>query len=154
MKDIHEIAPGMTNAGQPFEDVATAGQPKKEHFQRLAEAGYKTVIDLRTPEKSRGLDEPEVVRESGMEYVNIPVGHEGVDDETFERFRQLMTNSKRQPTLVHCSSANRVGALLIPYLMLDKGRTPEQALRMASEVGLRSDELKQAALQYATRRSD
>ena len=55
MKDIHEIAPGMTNAGQPLEDVATAGQPKKEHFQRLAEAGYKTVIDLRTLEESRGV---------------------------------------------------------------------------------------------------
>jgi protein tyrosine phosphatase (PTP) superfamily phosphohydrolase (DUF442 family) len=154
MKDIHEIAPGMTNAGQPLEDVTTAGQPEKEHFQRLAEVGYKTVIDLRTPEESRGLDEPEVVRKSRMEYVNIPVGHEGVDDETFERFRQLMTNSKRQPTLVHCSSANRVGALLIPYLILDEGKAPEEAVRMASEVGLRSDELKQAALRYATRRSD
>lgn len=153
MKGIDKIAPGMTNAGQPLEDVATAGQPKKEHFERLAEVGYKTVIDLRTPEESRGLDEPEVVRRAGMEYVNIPVGHEGVDDETFEQFRELMTNSERQPTLVHCSSANRVGALLIPYLILDKGRTPEQAARTATEVGLRSDELKQAALEYAMRRT-
>ena len=154
MKDVHEIAPGMANAGQPLEDVATAGQPKREHFERLAEAGYKTVIDLRTHEEPRGLDEPEVVQRAGMEYANIPVGHEGVDDEAFEQFRQLMAEPERRPALVHCSSANRVGALLIPYLVLDEGRTSEDAVRMASEVGLRNDALKQAALRYATHRSE
>lgn len=154
MKDVHEIVPGMANAGQPLQDVATAGQPEREHFERLAEAGYKTVVDLRTPEERQGLDEPEVVRKSGMEYVNIPVGHEGVDDEIFERFRQLVADPEHRPTLLHCSSANRVGALLIPYLILDEGKAPEDAVRMTSAVGLRSDELKQAALRYATRRSN
>ena len=154
MKDIHEIVPGMANAGQPLQEVATAGQPEQEDFERLAEAGYKTVVDLRTPEEPRGLDEPEVVRRAGMEYTNIPVGHERVDDDAFERFRELMADPGHRPTLVHCSSANRVGALLIPYLILDEGKAPEDAVRMASEVGLRSDELKQAALRYATHRSN
>lgn len=153
MKDIRAIAPKMANAGQPLADVATAGQPEREDFEHLAGAGYKTIIDLRTPEEPRGLDEPEVVRRAGgMEYVNIPVGHEDVDDATFERFREIMTDPERRPVLVHCTSANRVGALLIPYLILDEGKVPDEAVRMASEVGLRSAELKQAALRYATRR--
>lgn len=148
MKDAREIAPDMENAGYPLENIATAGQPEQEHFERLAEAGYKTVVDMRMPEEDRGLDEPEIVRRSGMEYVGIPVGHETVEDETFERFRELMRNPERRPVLVHCSSANRVGALLIPYLVLDEGNTPEEAVEMATEVGLKSDELKQAALRY------
>ncbi len=153
MTDIQEIAPGLDNPGQPLEDIATAGQPEEEHLKRLAEAGYKAVVDLRTPEEDRGLDEPEAARQAGMEYVNIPVGHEDVEDETFERFRELMKDPERRPVLVHCSSANRVGALLIPYFVLDEEKSTEKAVKIASEVGLKSDELKQAALRYAERRS-
>ena len=154
MKDIQEIAPGLDNPGQPLEDIATAGQPNEEHLKLLVEAGYKTVIDLRIPEEDRGLDEQEVVRQAGMEYVNIPVGHETVEDETFERFRELMRDSERRPVLVHCSSANRVGALLVPYLILDEGKSTEEAEEVASEVGLQSEELKQAALRYTNERSE
>ncbi len=60
-----------------------------------------------------------------------------------------MSNPEHRPMLVHCTSANRVGALLIPYLVLDKGNTPEEAVEMAPEVILKSDELKQVALRYA-----
>jgi protein tyrosine phosphatase (PTP) superfamily phosphohydrolase (DUF442 family) len=148
MRNIEEITPGLKDAGQPLEDVVTAGQPEAEHFERLAETGYKTVVDMRAPEEDRGLDEPEIVRRSGMEYVSIPVGHETVEDETFERVRELMRNPERRPVLVHCSSANRVGALLIPYLVLDEGKTSEEAVEMATEVGLKSDQLKQVALRY------
>jgi uncharacterized protein (TIGR01244 family) len=149
MSDINEIASGLTNAGRPLEGVATAGQPDEEHLRSLAEAGYKTVIDLRTTEEDRGFDEAEAVREAGMEYANIPVGHETIDEENFERFRELMTDPVRRPALVHCSSANRVGALLIPYLILDEGRDREEAVKIASEVGLSSEELKNRALEYA-----
>ena len=143
----------MDNPGYPLEGIATAGQPEEEHLKRLAEAGYRTVVDLRTPEEDRGLDEPEAARQAGMEYVNIPVGNEDVEDETFERFRELMKDPERRPVLVHCSSANRVGALLIPYFVLDEEKNTEEAVKIASEVGLKSDELKQAALRYAERRS-
>ena len=74
MTDIQEIAPGLDNPGQPLEDIATVGQPEEEHIKRLAEAGYKTVVDLRIPEEDRGLDGPDAARQAGMEYVNIPVG--------------------------------------------------------------------------------
>ena len=57
MRDVNEIAPGLENAGSPLEGVATAGQPDEEHLRSLAEAGYKTVIDLRATEEDRGLDE-------------------------------------------------------------------------------------------------
>ncbi|MDQ3658752.1 MAG: protein tyrosine phosphatase family protein [Actinomycetota bacterium] len=150
-KAINEIAPGLKNANQPLEGIATAGQPEREHFERLAAVGYRTVIDLREPGEDRGLNEPDTVRRSGMEYVNVPVNHADVDGETFERFREVMAAQERRPILVHCSSANRVGALLIPYLVLDEGKSVEEALDAASRVGLRSDELKRAALRYAAR---
>jgi protein tyrosine phosphatase (PTP) superfamily phosphohydrolase (DUF442 family) len=118
-------------------------------LKRLAEAGYKTVVDLRTSEEPPRPDEwGMVVRRAGMEYVNIPVGHEGIHDKTFDRFRELMRDGGRRPLLMHCSSANRVGALLIPYPILDEGMTQEKASAIAAEVGLRSNRLKRAALRY------
>jgi protein tyrosine phosphatase (PTP) superfamily phosphohydrolase (DUF442 family) len=86
-----------------------------------------------------------------MEYVNVPVGHEDASDGAFDRFRELMADGERRPLLVHCSSANRVGALLIPYLVLDEGKSPREALDVASRIGLRSAGLKRAALRHAAR---
>lgn len=154
MKNVSEIAPGLMNASSPIEGVITAGQPEERHFKQLAEAGFKTVVDIRLPEEPRdGFDEPEVVRRAGMEYVNVPVGHETVDDETLDRLRELLRDPARRPMLVHCRSANRLGALLIAYFIFDEGKTPEEAVEIATRAGLRSDELKQAALRYAARRS-
>lgn len=154
MKNIQEIAPGLEDSGQPLEYVATAGQPEEEHLRQLAEAGYKTVIDLRTSEEDPGFDEPEVARRAGMEYTNIPVGHETIEEETFEQFRDLMRDPERRPVLVHCASANRVGALLVPYLVLDEGKSTEEAEEIATGVGLKSDELKEAALEYVDERQE
>jgi protein tyrosine phosphatase (PTP) superfamily phosphohydrolase (DUF442 family) len=151
LKDIQEITSGMDNVGQPLDDVATASQPEEEHLKRLTEAGYKTVVDLRTSEESPRPDEwGMAVRRAGLEYVNIPVGHDDIDDETFDRFRQLMQDPERRPALVHCASANRVGALLIPYLILDEGRSPEKAGEIAAGVGLRSNRLERAAFRYVS----
>jgi uncharacterized protein (TIGR01244 family) len=149
LRDVRKITSGIANAGQPLYDVATAGQPEKAHLKRLADAGYKTVVDLRTPEECPSPDEWGIaVRRAGLEYVNIPVGHEDIDDRIFDRFRQLMQDPGRRPTLVHCASANRVGALLIPFLILDEGRTPEKTREIAARVGLRSNRLERAAFRY------
>lgn len=149
---IHEIAPGLKNAGQPLPDVATAGQPEEEHLRNMAEACYRMVVDLRTPQEPRGLDEPQAVREAGMEYVNIPVSPDTLDDATFDRFRETMADPTGRPVLVHCSSANRVGALLLPYMILEEGKSPEEATELASRINLQSDELKQKALEYVRSR--
>jgi protein tyrosine phosphatase (PTP) superfamily phosphohydrolase (DUF442 family) len=156
MRDVREITPGLENAGYPLEGVATAGQPEQEHLKRLAEAGYRTVLDVRTLEEDPGFDEAETVRNAGMEYVNIPlkVKPEAFTDEVFERVRELLADPGRRPILVHCASAVRVAPLLIPYLIVDEGRSPEEAVEIASEVGPQQDELTGAALRYANEKRD
>lgn len=150
--DIQEIVPGLANAACPLPGVVTAGQPTPDELERLAEAGYKTILDLRAPEEPRGYDEEAAARDAKMEYVNIPVTPATLADEDFDRFRELMRDPARRPIVVHCGTANRVGALLIPYLILDEGKDPEDAFRVAVDVGLRSQELADAATAYAEER--
>lgn len=146
--DMIAVVPGLPNAFCPMAGVATAGQPRADHFRRLADAGCKAVIDLRHPDEPRGFDEAAAVRQAGLRYENIPVTPPSAGDAELDRFRSVLRNPANRPALVHCGSANRVGALLIPYLVLDEGRTTDEALRLAQEVGLRSEQFADAALSY------
>lgn len=145
--DLRTAAARLPNGQLALEGIATAGQPEEADFARLAEAGYRVVVDLRGPRESRGFREEAAVREAGMEYVNLPVLGPP-SDETLEALRQLLRDPAKRPALVHCGSANRVGGALIPYLVLDEGRPREEAMDAAARIGLRSPELAERAMEY------
>jgi protein tyrosine phosphatase (PTP) superfamily phosphohydrolase (DUF442 family) len=52
--------------------------------------------------------------------------------------------------LLHCSSGNRTSAALIPYLMIDKKMEQDEAVDLAMSIGLRSAELLEIAVGYAS----
>ena len=139
---------GVRNATCPVPGVATGGQPTAEHLGKLRRAGFKAVLDLRPAEEPRGYDEPAAARRAGLSYRRLPIGHEGVPDSTFDAFRALMADSRSQPVLVHCASGNRVGPVLIAWLVLDRGWDWDRAVEMAKSGGLRSEALERAALDY------
>ena len=122
---------GVVNA---VDGVSTAGQPDEEGFRVFAEMGYAAVIDLRTAGEDRGLDEPAVVDALGMDYINLPIGRGGI---TFANARALedAIASYDAPVLVHCGSANRVGALfaLSEY---SESKDLEKALEAGRATGL------------------
>ncbi|GAC1516476.1 MAG: hypothetical protein NVS1B4_11630 [Gemmatimonadaceae bacterium] len=132
----------------PLPGVVTAGQPTALQLKELAAAGIATVVDLRAPNEIRGFDEETVTCASGLDYHNIPVTAESLAPHHFDQVRDLLRSSDKRPILVHCASANRVGAVLLPYLVLDEGRTSDEALQIAHRVGLRSDELARTAFAY------
>lgn len=151
--EIAAAAAELANGACLIPDVATAGQPREDQFRRLADAGIRTVIDLRPPAEPRGFDEVAAVRDAGVRYVNIPVTAQTLGDGDFDRVRALLNDPANRPALLHCASANRVGAVLLPYLMLDAGMSEDDALELAHKVGLRSTEMKEAALRYSTERA-
>ena len=133
---------GIANASFPEPGVMAAGQPTGEQVQLLAEDGYKTILDLRTSQESRGFDEPEAARQNGLAYVNVPVSPTALDQATIDRFLAAMKQA-RKPVLVHCSTGSRVGALWYAWLVLEKEKAPAQALAKAKAAGLRQPELTQ-----------
>ena len=118
----------------PVGGITSAGQPNEAQFRVFADNGYVAVIDLRTADEGRGLDEPAVVASLGMEYVPFPIGR---GDITLEKARQLgdLIDSYEQPVLVHCRSANRVGALLA-LQQYDETGDLEAALAAGREGGM------------------
>ena len=119
----------------PVDGVTTAGQPDAEAFKVFAEAGYVAVIDIRTAGEDRGLDEAAVVQGLGMDYLQMPVG--GSDGITFENAEKLdqLIGLYDEPVLVHCGSANRVGALFALNVFRETGDM-DKALEAGRAAGL------------------
>lgn len=143
---------GTQNAACPARGVATGGQPDSARFAALAAGGVRTVIDLRAPSEPRGFDEAAVAGAAGLEYVNLTVTPAALNDSTFDAFRALMKKRRASTVLVHCHSGNRVGAVMVPWLVLDRGWTLERAITAAETGGLKTPALKEKAVAYVERR--
>jgi len=117
--------------------VFLASQPAKEDFKMAKAGGIKTVINLRQPDEL-DWNEKEFIEELGMNYHNVPFKLPGeLTDEVFDEVRQLLTTDEKKPILLHCSSANRVGAVWLAHRVLDGGLSYEDALGEAKTVGLK-----------------
>ncbi|MEA2714220.1 MAG: hypothetical protein QOK27_2181, partial [Gemmatimonadales bacterium] len=142
---------GVANACQILPNVITGGQPNALQLRALKEAGGAVVLDIRDPMESRPVDEPALVKQLGMEYVNIPVRAGSLDDATLDRILAVLRGAGERTVFFHCGSGNRVGGALIPYFMLDQGVEEEDAVDQAMRVGLRSAEILEWGLSYARR---
>jgi protein tyrosine phosphatase (PTP) superfamily phosphohydrolase (DUF442 family) len=145
---------GVANACQILPNVITGGQPNAAQLRALKDAGGGIVLDLRDPMEPRPVDEPAVVKELGMEYVNVPVRAGSLDDPTLDRILSVLRNAGEKTVFFHCGSGNRVGGALIPYFILDQNMEEQDAVEQAMRVGLRSAEMMEWGLDYARRHQD
>jgi protein tyrosine phosphatase (PTP) superfamily phosphohydrolase (DUF442 family) len=145
---------GVPNVCQLLPGVVTGGQPSAEHLTAFLNAGGRVVLDLRDAMEPRPLDEPEAVASLGMEYVNVPIGPHSLTDATLDRVRDVLREAGDGLVLVHCASGSRVGAALLPFLILDHGLEEEDAVGQAMRVGLRSAELMEWGLDYTRRHQE
>jgi uncharacterized protein (TIGR01244 family) len=149
MSKLTEALAGVPNLSEPSPGLLAGGQPSEEHLAAFKKAGGVAVIDMRDPMEPRPFREPETARAAGLEYYNVPVLHDPGSDETLAQIRQLIVELTAQgPVLAHCASGNRTGATLIPYLMLDKGMSEEDAVTEAMRMGTRSAGLIEWALDF------
>ncbi len=131
--------------------VFLASQPEKEDFTHAKEGGIKFVLNLREKDEM-DWDEAELVESLGMEYVNVPFkSPKTLTDEVFAETRKLLSNEKKRPLLVHCASANRVGAVWLAHRVLDGGKSYDEALKEAKTVGLKLPAYEERAKDYIAR---
>ncbi len=128
---------GSVKRIQTIDGIFLASQPQAEDFKHASEGGIKTVVNLRKPNELRW-DEEKVVTDLGMEYHNIPFkAFDELTDEVFNKTRALFNDSTKRPLLVHCASANRVGAVWLAHRVLDAKLSFEEAEAEAKVVGMK-----------------
>ena len=137
------VEPGTTAGIRPLHTVgklALGGQPNPAALDELAQAGLELVIDLRRAGELTDFNEPELVRQLGVEYAHLGFQKpEEMTNEMLADARRLLREHADEPVLMHCASSNRVGAVWLAYRTLDQGVAWDVALEEARRIGLRSE---------------
>lgn len=127
---------------RPLETVVTAGQPTAADLASAKAAGIRRIINLRPPAEDHGYDEAAEAARLGLDYTVIPVANPG--DLNLENTRALdaaLAKAGDEPTLVHCATSNRVGALLALRASWLQGKSEEEALALGRAGGMTKHEL-------------
>ena len=133
--------------------IFLAGQPAPEDIALMKKKGIKRVITLRT-DGEVDWDEAGRVKQAGIDFVQVPFRlPDSLTDEVFDKVRKLLKEPKMTPALLHCGSANRVGAVWLAHRVLDEGVPVDEAMKEARQVGLRTPAYLEKALDYIDRHS-
>ncbi len=124
------------NARNITNDIAISGQPSRDELGRVAEQGYRTVVNLRTADEPGVLsDEERLVEGAGLTYAAIPVSPGMLDDAAVERFSQALASVDGTPALVHCKGGGRAGMMTLLHLAIQNGWSLEQTLDEGKKLG-------------------
>jgi len=135
-----DVAVAIPNARRPLPGVLTGGQPTEAQIGELAQAGFGTVINLRSEREHADFEwEPAAVAAAGMRYVHIPIA--GATDLTHRNAETLAevlaaASDDGRPVALHCKSGNRVGALLALESVWVGGMSVDEALALGRAAGL------------------
>jgi len=120
---------------QLSENLLTSGQPTRNQLELVARAGVTTVINLALPTSSNALpDEENVVKESGMDYIHIPVIWENPTKVDLDKFTNAMSRMSDQKILVHCAANMRVSAFIALYRIIHLGWDRENAFQFTRQI--------------------
>ena len=123
------------NYVQATPNLATSGAVPAEEFPRIADAGYRAVVNL-LPEQSQYAlqEEATIVTALGMAYVHIPVVFESPTVENFDQFRDAMKAHAGAPVWVHCAANMRVSVFVALYGQLELGWSTDRAKNLIGEI--------------------
>ncbi len=126
---------GIRYLNNPTAHMFSSGQPSVQQLENLSKLGVMHVINLR-PKQEQRWDEGTYVKALGLQYYNIPV--KGAHGITLSNAIQLAATLEKigdEPVLVHCSSSNRVGAL-VALNAFHQGEGIERAIAKGKAWGL------------------
>jgi len=147
-KKLEPAKCGSVKQLHAFDDIFLAGQPTAEDFQEFKKRGVKSVLNLRTKEEM-DFDEAKILKGLSLEYHHVPIASpDSLTDENFDKLRKLLNEKEQRPLLLHCASANRVGAVWLAHRVLDGGLTYDAALAEAKTVGLKAPAMEAKAKVY------
>jgi uncharacterized protein (TIGR01244 family) len=128
--------------------LATGGKPSPETLERLMALGFKTIVDLRTESEGTAA-EKQAVEAQGLRYVSVPISAATFSVADVEAVAKVLNDPATAPVLLHCATANRVGAVWA-VLQVQEGRSLEDAEAAGQKIGLTSPVMVEAMKRVAT----
>jgi len=119
-----EVAPLRSYA--VTDRVLLAAQPQPEDWQRFVEAGYQTVLNIRS-DPERAAAQAVAARAVGLRYIHAPWPAYELEPEHLAEFARIVEDPATGKLVFHCRSATRVGLIWMLYRMVQQGWSREQA---------------------------
>ncbi|MHC5744510.1 MAG: protein tyrosine phosphatase family protein [Nostoc sp.] len=139
----------MSNTKKVSDDLSAAGQLTSEELKQAAQEGFKSVLNLRSPDEAGFLsDEQQQAQAAGLQYANIPLKPSEANQEQTELAIQEIENLPK-PILIHCAAGARAGGIALIANAISEGLTYEEISQKAQELGLNLEQphLKQFLLE-------
>lgn len=139
-KNIDQTPPlvPIPNARVTKTGLLVGGQPSHDQLKEIQEAGYRTVITLRTESEQGDEGEQATVERLGMKFVSIPVaGPAGLTEENARALAKALGEQDALPAVLHCKTGQRVSALLgLKAFVVDRV-SAAAAIDLAKSLGLK-----------------
>lgn len=118
------------------DDLAIAGQITLAQLKQIAEAGYKSVLNLRSPDEEGFQSSEQLCTQLlGLHYVNLPIQATEINHQVaLQAFQKI--NELPQPALVHCDSGMRSATIIFMYIATKQGISLDLAFKQAINLGL------------------
>jgi cytochrome b6-f complex iron-sulfur subunit len=117
------------NERQIAAGISVGGQPTPTEIESLHDRGYRTVVNVRTHADDGYLaDEERLVEDAGLNYAEIPISPQHIDDIAVQRFSQALESVDAKPAFVHCGSGGRAAMMVLLHLAVQNGWSLQRAL--------------------------
>lgn len=119
-------------------------QPKPGGIKKLAELGFKTIVDLRGESKGRQAEKAEA-EAAGLRYFNLPLPKlNRPTDEQVARVMAMIDAPENQPVFIHCErGVDRTGTIIAVYRIAHDGWDNSRAAGEAEAFGMSMFQIKE-----------
>jgi ubiquinone/menaquinone biosynthesis C-methylase UbiE/protein tyrosine phosphatase (PTP) superfamily phosphohydrolase (DUF442 family) len=149
---LESVRLGSTRNVHSFGKNLLCGQPSAEDFAAAKKRGIRVVVTLRTKGEVNW-DEPATVKGVGLEFHRFGFrAPDTLSDAVFDGSLKILSDARSKPVMLHCGSANRVGAVWLVHRVLNDGLSIEDARKEAATVGLRTPGYEERAIDYIRRK--
>ncbi|MFK8032065.1 MAG: protein tyrosine phosphatase family protein [Gammaproteobacteria bacterium] len=125
----------QTENGEPInllvynDTFASAGMPDAKYIQRLASEGVDIVLNVAPPTSNGALEnEPQLVANAGMTYLNIAVDWNSPTQKDVEQFLSFMQSHADDNVFLHCQMNMRATAFAMLHRVINQGVEPQSAM--------------------------
>jgi uncharacterized protein (TIGR01244 family) len=130
----------MSDIKKISDEFAAGGQPTSEDLTRLANEGFKSVVNLRSLNESGTLAHEEQLAEAaGLNYLNVPLPS---TEANAQLTAQMLAKVENLPTPIyfHCGAGGRASASALITFATQQKLNREAVLAKAKELGINPEQ--------------
>jgi uncharacterized protein (TIGR01244 family) len=115
-------------------ELAIAGQLTVNDLQPLIGRGYRSVVNLRSPDEPGCLEsEQQEIEALGLSYINLPIQVEDLSCDEVTAILQSIAKLPK-PALVHCDNGIRASIVVLMTIAIAQGVKAEDAFHKVKEL--------------------